>query len=792
MKVFLFFVSSFFLFPATGQHVQTQVVRGQVVDAFTHNTIPGALIEVLGTSKPMKTSSDIDGYFKLDSVPLGRQSIIVSSIGFLSQTKSNILVSQGKQTQLLFELEEEIFETEAVIINSHKEKGKALNENVSVSGRTFSIEETKRFAASKNDPARMAQNFAGVSTSADDRNDIIIRGNSPIGVQYKLDGIVIPNPNHFGTLGTTGGPVSILNNNNLSNSDFLTGAFPSEYGNALAGVFDLHLKTGNNEKREYLGQIGFNGIELGAEGPIKKESKSSYIANYRYSTLGIFQAMGINFGTAALPQYQDGTFKLNIKTKTAGTFSVFGMGGYSYINLLGSELNPEDLFGDRSEDVKFNSNMSTIGVNHLYFVNDNVSIKSFVALSQTNTKFSVEKLAYDSTGNILIGRLLDYYNRFTQTSYNIGTKLKKRYSAKSNLTIGLQSNIYNINFLDSSFIENPWQYRTLRDFNGTYSLNEAYAQFQFKPTNKITTNWGVHLQHLSTNNSIAIEPRFGANYKLNSDQTLSFGLGLHSQTQPSQIYFLESQNTLTNESIGKTNYNLDFTKSAHIVLGYDYTFAKNWRFKLETYYQYLYNVPIDYNDSTFSLLNVGADFGIPDVDSLKNDGFGRNYGLEFTIEKFFSKGYYILSTLSLYESNYKAADNIWRNTAFNGNFTFNSLAGKEFKIGKHNAFEIDIKYTYAGGRRYTPVDIQQSILSRETQYMKELSYSEKFTPYWRFDLRVGFRKEGKKITQEWSIDIQNITNRKNIFMQDFDPATGQIKTKYQIGLFPVAQYRITF
>ena len=789
MRLFLFLSGCFYIPFLFAQ--QTQTIRGQVKDVFTHQSIPGVLIEVLNQEKPLKGITDFDGYFKIDSVPLGRQTIQATYIGFIPSVKANILVTQGKQVQLLFELEEEVYEMDIVVIDGHKEKNKTLNENVSVSGRTFSTEETKRYAASKNDPARMAQNFAGVSTSADDRNDIIIRGNSPTGVQYKLDGIVIANPNHFGTFGTTGGPISVLNNNNLSNSDFLTGAFPAEYGNALAGVFDLRLKTGNNEKREYLGQVGFNGFELGAEGPFKKGSNSSYIANYRYSTLGVFQALGVSFGTVALPQYQDGTFKMHFNTKKAGTLSLFGMGGISYIDLLGSELKPDDLFGDRSEDVRFNSKMGTLGLNHLYFLNDNTSLKSFVSISGSSTNISVDKLFYNPS-NVLTGKLRDYDNAFSQTSYNIGTELKKKINSKSNIVYGLRSTIYQIHFVDSAYIEQYGNYRTLRNFNGANSLQEAFVQYQYKLNSKITTNSGLHTQHFSLNNSISIEPRLGAKYQLNNKQCFSIGTGLHSQTQPFQIYYLEDRIDSTNQSIGKTNDQLDFTKSAHFVIGYENTFAENWRFKVESYYQYVFNVPIQYKDSTFSMLNVGADFGIPDVDSLKNDGKGKNYGLEFTLEKFFSKGYYFLSTLSLYNSEYLAADNVWRSTVFNGNYSYNILGGKEFKVKKHNALEFDLKYAYAGGRRHTPIDVEQSLISRETQYVKAMSYSQKFMPYWRFDVRVGYRKEGKKITQEWAFDIQNITNRKNIFSQDFNPNTGQFTTKHQLGFFPVAQYRITF
>lgn len=185
-----------------------------------------------------------------------------------------------------------------------------------MSARQLSTDEAFRYAGTRSDPSRMAQNFAGVSGTNDGRNDIIIRGNSPVGVLWRMDGIDIPNPNHFSTLGATGGPVSILNINTLKNSDFLTSAFPAQYGNALAGVFDLKLRNGNNEKNEFIGQLGFNGFEFGAEGPLNKNSKASYLVNYRYSMVAALQSIGLNFGTgSATPYYQNSTFKINIPTK---------------------------------------------------------------------------------------------------------------------------------------------------------------------------------------------------------------------------------------------------------------------------------------------------------------------------------------------------------------------------------------------------------------------------------------------------------------------------------------------
>ncbi|GAG13922.1 unnamed protein product, partial [marine sediment metagenome] len=266
-------------------------------------------------------TTDLEGYYRIENVPVGRYTVIVSILGYRQQVIPNIIVNSGKEVILHFEMEESV-ETMGEVVITAGRKTETINEMTSVSARTFAVEETERYAGSRGDPARMASNFAGVQGANDSSNDIVIRGNSPLGILWRFDGVNIPNPNHFGVSGTTGGPVGILNNKVLSNSDFMTGAFPAEYGNTIAGVFDLRMRHGNNEKHEFSAQFGFLGTEIMAEGPISKENRSSYLFTYRYSTLAIFHLLGVNIGTDAVPKYQDMSFKLFFPTKNSGVFSL--------------------------------------------------------------------------------------------------------------------------------------------------------------------------------------------------------------------------------------------------------------------------------------------------------------------------------------------------------------------------------------------------------------------------------------------------------------------------------------
>ncbi|MCO6477543.1 MAG: TonB-dependent receptor, partial [Phaeodactylibacter sp.] len=251
MKKFHFLILLFAIACAPASWGQAfQTIKGAVVDQQSEIPVIGAAVELLSVGPPRGAVTDIDGRFSIAEVPVGRHTVRVSYLGYSPVTIPNVLVTAGKETVLNLSLEESVVQMNEVVVNGRVEKGKANNEMATISTRSFNLEEVTRFSGGRNDVARLAGNFAGVATADDSRNDIVIRGNSPTGVLWRLEGIPIPNPNHFATLGTTGGPVSALNPNLLATSDFLTSAFPAEYGNALAGVFDIGFRSGNRDNYE--------------------------------------------------------------------------------------------------------------------------------------------------------------------------------------------------------------------------------------------------------------------------------------------------------------------------------------------------------------------------------------------------------------------------------------------------------------------------------------------------------------------------------------------------------------
>ncbi len=781
--LFLLFLPSL----ALSQH--TQVVRGKVLDASIDRPLIGAEVVIMD-SEPLKgASTDTNGAFRIEEVPVGRHDIRVNYLGYEPKVLRNIQVSSGKEVVLNIRLKENLVEKEAVEVEAEKEKGEPLNELATVSARQFSTEETGRYAGSRMDPARMASNFAGVNSANDARNDIIVRGNSPTGVLWRMEGIDIPNPNHFSAQGATGGPVSMLNNNLLANSDFLSGAFPAGYGNSTAAVFDLRMRNGNDQKMEYTGQVGINGFEAGIEGPISKEQGSSFLVNYRYSTLEVFDMLGIRFGVGGVPNYQDLSFKVNIPTENAGRFELFGIGGISDIELLDSEREEEDWsYTSSGEDLVFGSDMGVVGLTHKHYLAEDLLGNAGVSVSGMRRSIDIDTL--EPGGASFKTYNYDSFDGKGSAFYTLRKKLDAQHLLKGGVRYKRFFFDHEERFYNRSF----GRYIDLIDSEASTSLGQGFLHWRYRLNPKLTFNSGLYYQQFFLNDSRSLEPRFGVDYALAEKASLNFGYGLHSQTQPLVFYFLESYDP-HQKSYVQTNEDLGFTKSHHFVLGYDQGIGKNYRIKAEVYYQDLYNVPVEGygKETSFSMLNVGTSLeGLPHVDSLVNEGTGENYGVELTVEKFFSDRFYFLVTGTFYRSFYEGSDGVEHPTRYNGEYTVNALGGKEFAIGENSTLGINLKYVYAGGNRYTPVDLQRSRREGEAVYKRSRAFEEQYKPYSRLDVKLEFRVQREKATHTSFFTVENVTDRDNILRRTYSPKEGGMITDYQLGLFPYGGYRVTF
>jgi hypothetical protein len=782
--VFISIVNIALTFTAASAEQLTQTFRGRVIDAYTELTLPGATVVILNSEPLIGTATDINGEFRIDRLPLGRLNVQVSMVGYQPVVLNNLLLRSGRELVMEIKLEEQVYAMDDVVVRPDIRKDQAINEMAVVSARSFTIDETERYAGSLGDPSRMAANFAGVTSVSDQRNDIVIRGNSPLGLLWRLEGVDIPNPNHFGSIGTTGGPISMLNINHLTNSDFYTGAFPAEFGNAMAGAFDIKMRNGNNQKHEFMGQMGFNGFELGAEGPFSENSHSSYMANFRYSTLEVMHAAGMNFGTgAAIPAYKDLSFKVNIPLER-GRISVFGLGGNNSIAMLASKED-DSQYGFSGLDLYNSNRMGVLGVNHVHYINDDARFTNTFAVSGIESSADIFDLSFDPDRE-KIKEILG------EVKYTFSSKYSHRFNSRNYLNTGIVYDFFDVKYNGRQLDPLGEKYLHYLDNSGGMGFARLFTEWQHRFSDEFSINTGIHSSMLFLNDSYAVEPRFGMKWEFTQGQSVNFGAGMHSQTQMKAVYFSQRLVDSLGMRYEKTNEGLDFSRSLHLVAGYDRLLGNDHRLKAEVYYQKLYNIPVAWRRPEFSLMNQGGGYSFLLYDNMENSGTGENKGIELTLEKFLSKGFYYLVTASVFDAGYRGYDGVWRNSAFNNNFVFNALSGYEWQVGNNSLLSVDLKMVYAGGHRKLPIDEQQSLADNSLRYKWSEAYEERFPDYFRLNGRITFRLNRKSFDHEWGLDLQNITNRENIFIQNWDSNKQEVVTYYQMGFMPMMTYRIYF
>lgn len=794
------------LFPFLSFAQPSQTVRGKVSDSESKFPLVGVRIEIktADSTKTFRALSDPEGAFSIKDVPVGKHQLVATYMTYDTKMVT-IEVNSGKETVVDLLMVESFIEQEEVIVTARK-KGEAINELALVSAQQFSVEETNRYPGSRMDPARMASNFAGVGGADDSRNDIVIRGNSPLGVVWRVEGVDIPNPSHFAISGSTGGPVTILNNKILGNSDFFMSAFPAEYGNSTSGIFDLKLRNGNNNQHELTGQFGFLGTELMAEGPMGKNQKSSYLIMGRYSTLSLFQAMGIQIGTDAVPQYGDAAFKFNWQLKNGGALSLWAMGGASKIDIKISDETEysDELYGEGDRDQLFGTSMGVGGLTLKKPINEKTYISSTLAYSYENQYAKHDYLwrNLDTATNQIT--VLDKYPlmRYTFATskvsgyFSVNHKINKKHLIKA----GINADYYYFNMHDSVLAPghdtlNHDDFIVRWDYNGGAALVRAFLQWKWRITENMEFTAGINNQYFSLSNSYSIaEPRLGWKLNLKKGQSISAGAGMHSMTQPLYTYMYHQYDSVSGQRVYQ-NKNMDFSRSIHTVIGYEKAFKKSLNMKLEAYYQYLYHIPVTEDSSAFSLINTGSGFARFFPEKLKNTGTGYNYGIELTVQKFFDKSFFFLFSGTIYDSKYRGSDGILRNTSYNGRYIVNVLGGKEFKLGAKHIFGLGIKVTAAGGKRYGYVDIAATEYYQELVYLDAGYNDRKFYDYFRADLKVSWKMNARRSTHEIGLDLVNLFNSKNLLSLTYspnlaDPSAEPIGVKEQLGFLPIFYYKI--
>ncbi len=753
-----------------------QTIKGKVVDVGSKAPVTGVSVFISG-HPGLGSITNEEGLFKIENVPIGRQSLHISHISYEPFHLPSFLVISGKENIFFIELTEAQGVLEEVVVTDGKFQSNHKHDLAVASTQPLNIGEAKRFASSLNDPARMVSSAPGVAGDDFMENSISIRGNSSRGLLWRVEGIDIPNPNHFAEEGASGGGVSIINSHMLDQSHLLTGAFPSRYGNALSGVLDLRLRNGNNETREHYFQAGTMGLDMATEGPFVKGRAASYLINYRYSSFSLLDKVGFSLSPSnTATRFQDMAFKVNLPAQKLGEFSIFGIGGSNAFDIDSVAM------GGFSK-----SKMGIVGLVHAVNINNTTSLKSNFSISGS----SINQVREYSFGNIAD---YQYRERYAKTYARASATLHKKLFPGHNLEAGFIYTQLSYNFKDDINEENselPLNNFFYFDDQGNAGLTQAYLSGTSKLGNKWMMVNGIHFMYFGLNGKYSIEPRSTLTYQLSATQNIYGAFGIHSRIEPLQYYFARFV-TPQQEQI-QYNRNLDFTKSRHYVLGYNHLVKPGLLVKVESYYQGLYNVAIQNDTSSiFSSISVYEGFN---TNELLNQGTGTNYGIEASFEKSFSKSYYLNINGSLYNATFVAGNFLERNSPYNGSFNTHLLAGKVFGLGadkKQKTISINARAVWRGGKRYIPIDIDQSRASNIEVPDINNAFKNQFDDYRRLDLQVVYRYNLPKFTGEWKIDIFNVTGEKSIVGFNYDRNSQNIKATRQLGIFPVIAYKMEF
>ncbi len=781
---------------ASGQEF-TQTVRGTILDADNQLPIIGAEV-ILPSSDPLQGDvTDENGNFKLENIPVGRITLKLSYIGYETTLVPNIVVNSGKETILQLTIKESSTELQEVVVKAFQGNGQPNNPMALINTRSISMEEMNRLATGFNDPALITSNFAGVTNSGTGGNDIIVRGNSPKYMQWRLEGIPITNPNHFADQNAAMGTTSILNSNLLATSDFYTGAFPAEFGNVLSGIYDVRLRNGNNEKLEAILGVGLIGTDLTLEGPLKKGYAGSFLVNYRYSTSDVLNKAGL-VDVEGNPKFQDAAFKLNLPTKNLGTFSLFGIGGTSQFNLENATPKDASTPGDDIfsgliyEDYDKSSYLFNAGLNHTVALSENSYLKSSLSVSLEN----LEQDVFQKTDSLAMGTQ-SFLSDLKKITYRASSTYHHKINQKNTLQAGVIYTLFDQDFNQEMRLGSDVNLTTLLNFNESLDNLRSFVSWKHNLNEKITIVGGIHNNNVFYNNKHTLEPRLSAKWQMNPKSTLNFGYGLNSRMESVHHYFAKVEDS--NGNFSQPNQDLGLLKAHHLSLGYEYQFTPNLVGKIEVYYQHLFDLPVENNDTSyFATINEGDEIEYFD---LVNEGTGQNYGVEFSLQRYFQNHYYFLFNTSIYESKYETLEGRKRNTRFNGNYLINVIGGKEF-VGlgkkKNQTIGVNAKFFMGGGQRIIPLlrDAEGNVAANpatNTYWDYDNAFESDLEDIYQITLSMNYKIERPSTTHEFFLNLENITNNKGKLTEYYDAdAPNLVGHTTQFGLLPNFMYRLYF
>ena len=744
------------------------VLMGQVVDVRAFGPIPGASVALIPGNISLTATTDSTGHFRIAGIPVGHYALRVSFVGYDTLEVPELWLRAGKQVEQHLELSHAASQLGSVTVSA------MARERLSTLGfLPFTVEQSLRWPATFFDPARLVAALPGVVNANDQANHLIIRGNSPNSNAWTLEGVEIVSPNHTGNAGTasdlptlSGGGVNVLSAQMLGPSQLFTGVLPIANDNALGGIMDMHLRNGNTREQEWTAQAGLLGIDLATEGPIGKSERSSYLVNYRYSTVGILGALGVDLGDEAIT-FQDLSFHVTLGVGKRGEVHLFGLGGNSS-NVFEAVHDTTEWEVDKdSRNIDYSSRMGAVGGSIRVPLGERTTFISTVAMSEIDQERTEERLLSDySVGYHSDVELSERkLSGMAQVDGAVGGRF--RYTAGGS---AMQRRVNTSSDPDLiGWLVRPW-------LSGRWSF-----------TDRLQATVGVAWSYFTYNDDYALQPRATLEWRMAHDRNVALAYGVRSQLPEWQVMRVGTSDELFN------NTGIGLTRSQDVVLGYDHPVDDRLSLHIEVYYQQLYNVAgiTDTRSNPVSMVNT---WDVPVYGPLDISGDATNTGVELSARHSFANNIFYQGNISLYRSQYKDRSGAEQDSRWDGNYVGNLFGGKEFKKVKEDrvrTWGVSGRLNVAGGARELPINVRMSQAFGGTAYFGD-DWSEQLGSIYRIDLRVYLKHDRNGRTGMWSVDLQNVTNAQNPAFRYYDSRKREVITKYQLGIIPNLSYRIEF
>ncbi|HLF64145.1 MAG TPA: hypothetical protein VI603_10345 [Saprospiraceae bacterium] len=773
MKVYLF---SFIFFIAYTVKSYTQTIRGFIYDNATHQPIAQANVFITGDGGTIQLESDDNGQFLYEPKHGGRFDVIISHLSYELVHLQALQLSSTKDVVLEIPMTARIRELTEVNILAASVR--------SVNNRFYTTteEETRRFPATFFDPARTATLFPGIYAANDQANGLVINGLSPALMQWYLEGIPILNPNHLANAGTlsdrssaTGGGVNMLSNQVLATTSLVTGALPARYGDAVSGVMDMQFRPGNVRKPEHTVQVGLLGIDFGTEGRLKKDSEASYLVNYRYSTIGLLSALGVDFGDEKI-NFQDLNFNIHYPLSVQGGYvKVFGLGGISKTDLDGPKEPAERMDSRDISKVEYDAGAAIGGATLQYPMRKGV-IKATMAISYTKSDRAEDRLGPTA--------LLPYSNELSkQTKFSTRVDWQGQRSNRLTVNGGVGLTYYSVNANGGYPQSGPFVVK------GNTTLFRPYTQVSYVVTGDVVLRGGLAISILSGR---------AANDD-NSSGTIVPEPSLHVYWQAGEKFSIETGYSFSGMTTPQVTFQQGSMLDLDLLRTHTFSFVFRDQIRSSTQlagiinYYALTHVPADAD--IMSNYTILSEAGYPRSGPFSLEGKGRTISLALALRQDVYKGTFARAGIGWVHATHQGSSGILFSTAYDTGPWASFTGGKEWTSGKEygdRVFGLNGGMHWRGGLRDQEIDLEESRAAGYTVYDDEGNFVIEVEDYFRIDLRVYLKKDKINKTATWSLDVQNLLSRENAFFSLYDPFLDAIRQTKQLGIIPVLSYRVDF